>query len=59
MLSLPNPQSKIGCPALAGIDRFVVITVGFRYRLPRTRGDRPDSRHWHGSMEEAAPHSRG
>ncbi len=48
-----------GSPAHAGIDPAVGFSALPRYRLPRTRGDRPTGRYGERDLELAPPHTRG
>ncbi len=48
-----------GCPACAGIDPATCTRMGARPRLPRMRGDRPDSLRAENRELLAAPHARG
>ncbi len=52
-------RSSKGCPAHAGIDPEKDRSGSERYRLPRTRGDRPYLFLRVGTDFEAAPHTRG
>jgi len=46
-------------PACAGIDRIIPTDKGYKVRLPRMRGDRPEVRDWLGLSPKFTPHARG
>ncbi len=48
-----------GCPACAGIDPYPINTHSLPLRLPRMRGDRPETHLFTVLRTTAAPHARG
>ena len=50
---------RAGYPAYAGIDPIRLRQCAAKPRLPRIRGDRPDSDQVLARVEEATPHTRG
>ncbi len=49
----------MGYPAYAGIDPTILATIATNYRLPRIRGDRPQSKVFKSLTQSATPHTRG
>ena len=47
------------CPARAGIDPACRARSSASSRVPRTRGDRPETTAYHGDPRWSAPHARG
>ena len=55
----PSLSSKLGCPAHAGIGPACAWKWRFIQRLPRTRGDRPNTPKHYSRAPAVAPHTRG